>query len=99
MLDEKTIQKLIEIASKSAEPDAVEGVLAVQQLMQDNKDLKASLETLKADSEKEKAGLQAELDKATRTMARLIAQNGCMQEEEEQDEKQDLHSLAKKLFG
>lgn len=98
-VDEKTLKALIEIASKSAEPDAVEGVLAVQELMQENSELKTSIEALKTTYQNEVEGLRSELDKATRTMAKLIAQNGYIQKEDEEPKPVDKRALVQKFFG
>lgn len=99
MVDEKTLKALIEVASKSTDPDAVEGVLAVQELINENSTLKTALQTLKQDSEKEVKRLEDELGKATRTMARLMTQNGIIDKPDEDVEVYNKQDKIRQLFG
>lgn len=99
MVDEKTLKALIEVASKSTDPDAVEGVLAVQELMNENSTIKEALQTLKQDSEKEVKRLEDELGKATRTMAKLMTLNGSIDKPDEDVEVYNKQDKIRQLFG
>lgn len=98
-MNEAVLHKLIEIASTSADPEAVEGVVEVQNLMTANKDLRTTLDKLTEDKEKELSKARDELDRATRTMAKLIAQTGFAQKEEPEPEPVNRTELARRLFG
>lgn len=82
-MDEKTIKALLEVAGASANPDAVDGVLQVQKLIQENEALKVEFSSYKEASQQEHEKLKESLDRSTRDMAHIISTLGIVKAEPE----------------
>lgn len=82
-MDEKTIKALLTVAGSSSDPDAVDGVLQVQELIKERNAFEAELASVKAKAESDATEYKERLDKATRDMAHIIATVGITKREPE----------------
>ena len=82
-MDEKTIKALLTVAGSSSDPDAVDGVLQVQELIKERNAFELELKAVKEKAAADAEEYKERLDKATRDMAHIIANTGITKREPE----------------
>ena len=93
-MDEKTIKALLEVAGASSNPDAVDGVLQVQKLIQEHEALSTEFDIYKETATKEQSDLKARLDRSTQDMAHIISTMGIGKAEPEKPKDRNAAYLA-----
>lgn len=86
-MDEEKIKALLEVAGASSNTNAIDGVLEVQKLMSEYSTLTSTLENERKEREANEIKYKEEIDRSTRTMAKLIADIGLGKPDEPQDTK------------